>query len=89
MVAISRPYHFLNNLKQGSLIRIPVSFGHIVESGKTKRFRAGSVQVRFIGWHETVSDYVVIEYNGWPMTVHVGQIWRNSEENAGWLGAAR
>ncbi len=83
MVVISRPYHFLNDLEQGSLIRIPVSFGHIDGPGKAKRFRAGSVKVKFIGWHETVSDYVLIEYEGLPMTVHVGQVWRNSEENTG------
>ena len=80
MVAISRPYHFLNDLEQGSLIRVMVSFGHIVGSGKAKRYSTGSVKVRFIGWHETISDYVLIEYEGFSMTVHLGQVWRDSDE---------
>jgi hypothetical protein len=83
MVVVSRPYHFLNDLERGSLIRVPVSFGHIVGSGKAKRYSTGSVKAKFIGWHETISDYVLIEYEGFSMTVHVGQVWRDSDEIAG------
>ncbi len=83
MVVSSRPHHFLDDLEQGSLIRVPVSFGHIVGSGKAKRYSTGSVKVKFIGWHETISNYVLIEYEGFSMTVHVGQVWRDLDEIAG------
>ena len=59
-------------IKQGTTIQIPVSFGYITEKGK--RHTTGTVEATFIEYQGTEKEYAYIVQGGIIYTVSVGQI---------------
>lgn len=61
-------------IKKGTTVQIPVSFGYITDNGKGKRERTGTVEATFIEYKGIEKEYAYITYNGVLFLVSVGQI---------------
>ena len=61
-------------IKQGTTVQIPVSFGYITDNGKGKRHTTGTVEATFIEYLGTEKEYAYIVQGGIIYTVSVGQI---------------
>lgn len=61
-------------IKKGTTVQIPVSFGYITDNGKGKRERTGTVDATFVEYKGTEKEYAYITYNEVVFLVSVGQI---------------
>ena len=61
-------------IKKGTTVQIPVSFGYITDNGKAKRHTTGTVEATFIEYQGTEKKYAYIVQGGIIYTVSVGQI---------------
>jgi len=61
-------------IKKGTAVQIPISFGYITDNGKRKRERTGTVEAIFVEYKGTEKEYAYITYNGVLFLVSVGQI---------------
>ena len=61
-------------IKKGTTVQIPVSFGYITDNGKAKRERTGTVEATFIEYQGTKKEYAYIVQGGIIYIVSVGQI---------------
>ena len=61
-------------LKEGTRVRIPVSFGHISADGKTRRVRTGTVEATFLSYRDTEKKYASVVHEGDMFVVSIGQI---------------
>ncbi len=61
-------------IKQGTTIQIPVSFGYITDNGKGKRERTGTVEATFVEYKGIEKECAYIIYNEMVFLVNVGQI---------------
>lgn len=61
-------------IKKGTTVYIPVSFGYITDNGKNKRERTGTVEATFVEYKGTEKEYAYITHNGIVFLVSVGQI---------------
>ena len=64
----------ITEIKKGTAVRIPVSFGYITDNGKRKRESTGTVEATFVEYKGTEKEYAYITYNGVLLLVSVGQI---------------
>ena len=61
-------------IKQGTTVQIPVSFGYISDNGKAKRRTTGTVEATFVEYQGTDKEYAYIVQGGVIFIVSVGQI---------------
>lgn len=61
-------------IKKGTTVQIPVSFGYVTDNGKGKRERTGTVEAIFMEYKGTEKEYAYITYSDMVFLVSVGQI---------------
>lgn len=61
-------------IKKGTIVQIPVSFGYISDNGKAKRLTTGTVEATFVEYQGTEKEYAYIVQGGVIFIVSVGQI---------------
>jgi hypothetical protein len=61
-------------IKKGTTVQIPVSFGYISDNGKAKRLTTGTVEATFVEYQGTDKEYAYIVQGGVIFIVSVGQI---------------